>query len=103
MAIQLATGADAFVFQGQNMFIANVVSTADGDVAGSIAHGLGVIPGVVLIQPLAGAAAAFAALPQWGMTAPDATNVNLTKVGTAGTAVNSLMRLLVMRPHSIIR
>ena len=92
------------VFQGQNLFIADVVSSADGDTTADVVHGLGpAVPGQVIITPQVGAAAAFAALPQWAVTVVDATKVTLTKVGTTGTAVNSNMRLIVTRPHSILR
>ena len=91
------------VFQGRNLFIATVVSSADGDTTADIPHGLVGTPQSVIITPQAGAAAAFAALPQWAAPVIDGTKVTLTKVGTAGTAANSAMLLIVSRPHSITR
>ena len=90
------------VYQGQNLYVATIVSSADGDTTADVNHGLGVAPAVYFIMPTVGAAAAFAALPQWNVSAPTATKVTLNKVGTAGTAVNSAALLVVMRPHSII-
>jgi hypothetical protein len=91
------------VFQGQNIYIATIVSSADGDITADIPHGLGVAPLSYYIQPTAGGAAAFAALCQWNITAVDATKVTVNKVGTAGTAATSAALLVVKRPHSIIR
>jgi hypothetical protein len=97
MAIGITT-----IFQGQNAYIADLLAAADGDTTVDVPHGLGRTPLVSIITPTIGAAAAFAALPQWNVSAPTATKVTVNKVGSAGTAVNSNARLIVLAPHSII-
>ena len=97
MAIGITT-----IFQGQNIYIADLLSSADVDTSVDVPHGLGRTPLCWFMIPTIGAAAAFAALPQWNVSAPTATKVTVNKVGTAGTAVNSNTRLVVMAPHSII-
>lgn len=91
------------VLQGQNIFVADLVSSADGDTTVDVNHGMGVAPLFSIIQATIGAGAAFAALPQWNVTAPTATKVTVNKVGTAGTAANGNARLVCFFPHSIIR
>lgn len=91
------------VITGQNMFVANIVSSADADTTQALPHGLPVAPIITIIAPTIGAAAAFAAWCQWAVTAVTATNVTVSKVGTAGTAANSAAVLVCLAPHSIIK
>jgi hypothetical protein len=87
------------VFQGQNLYIADCVFTVDGDLAGDVAHGLGVIPLYVSITPTTMVAATVAL----GATVIDATKVTLAKIAGAGTAAGSAVRVEIRRPHSIMR
>lgn len=97
MAITTAT-----VFQGQNMFIADVTWGADADTTADIAHGLGVTPLFVAYTYLATGAAA--AVPEVGCTTIDATKVTVTKTNvSAGSGAAAKGRLICMLPHSIIK
>lgn len=90
------------VLQGQNIFVATIVSSADGDTTVDVAHGLGVAPSVYFIMPMAQASTATNCC-WWNITAPTATKVTVNKQGTAGTAALSAALLVVMRPHSIMQ
>jgi hypothetical protein len=91
------------VLQSQNLFIADIVAGLDADTTLDVNHGLGITPLEYRLVPTAGAGANFAALCQWNITAPTATKVTVNKVAGVGTAASSAARLLVWRPHSIIR
>lgn len=89
------------VFQGQNLYIATIVSSADGDTTADITHGLVTAPTVFFIMPMAQATTATNAC-FWNITAPTATKVTVNKFNGVGTAALSAALLVVMRPHSII-
>jgi hypothetical protein len=88
------------VFQGQNLYIADCVFANDADTTGNVPHGLGLVPLHVVITPTN----MIAATVPMAATTIDATNVALTKVGVgAGSAAASPVRVMISRPHSIIR
>jgi hypothetical protein len=90
------------IFQGQNLFICDVTWGADGDTTADINHGLIGTPLQVTYTYLQ--TGAVAATPNVGITTIDATKVTVTKVVVAaGSGAAALGRLVVSRPHSIVR
>jgi hypothetical protein len=90
------------IFQGQNLFICDVTWGADADTTADILHGLGGVPLQATYTYLQ--TGAVTATPNVGLTAIDATKVTVTKVVVAaGSGAAALGRLVVSRPHSIIR
>ena len=72
----------------------------DADDTTNIAHGMGVAPEVVAIQPLV--SYATAAIPVWGVVAVTATNITVqksTNVGSA-TGLGQIAQVTAWRPHS---
>jgi hypothetical protein len=90
-------------FQGQNMFITDIVASLDADTTLLLTHGLSATPLCWIFTPTVANGAAYAALCPWFITLPTATTVTLNKVATAGTAAGSNARLILWLPHSIIR
>lgn len=84
---------------GKDMFVFDVEATADGDAgSGSVAHGLGAIPLIVLITPLLAAARTS----NWILGTLSDTAVEITKTTATGSgATGNQVRCVVMRPHSI--
>jgi hypothetical protein len=81
------------------LYIADI-TWADGDTTGDVPHGLVGTPLSVVITPTA----QLAATTVCAATTVDATKVTLTKLaGGAGGGAASALRLVVSRPHSIIR
>jgi hypothetical protein len=91
------------VFQGFNLFITDIVSSADADVTQAITHGLTATPLAWWFCPTVTNGAAYAALCAWFVTVPAASTITVNKVNTAGSAAASNARFIVWLPHSIIR
>lgn len=91
------------VLAGTTKFIADITADADADtVTGNIAHGLGAIPlsacGIQLLSQ------ALTALSAWALTTLDATNLELTKLASAGSGnAAKQYRVEVSLPHSIVK
>jgi hypothetical protein len=113
----MAVSVKTVLFQGQNLYIADLVAAAEGDVAELlVTHGISTVPGTVAVPgvPLMAwvvpmIATTAASNPAWAITtAPNATQVGVTKsLGGAGSAggvpgTTVIGRLFVMRPHSNI-
>lgn len=103
MALSIVGGAA--IFQGQNLAIWDIAAANDADVDTLvITHGLGGTPLSYNLCPLLTGAAATD--PRYAVTAVGATTISVTK-GAAGAgsafAGAAAVRLIVSRPHSIIR
>ncbi|KKM75386.1 hypothetical protein LCGC14_1390760 [marine sediment metagenome] len=89
---------------GVTKHIADVIATADADVAATVPHGLGAVPADVQIMPggqTAGAGAS-AQLSLWAITLIDAINVVL--VATAGVGSGDAaaqVRITAALPHTL--
>lgn len=76
----------------------DVTATADADTTHAIAHGLGVDPDLVILEPLS----SNAGLSLWFVPSHDATNVNITKGTGAGSGnASAQLRVHVIKLHSI--
>lgn len=88
------------VLAGVTSHVSDVEATADADTTATVPHGLGVAPSIVILTPLAQAAAA---LSGWAATTINATNVVCTKSTAVGSgAAGNQVRVTAMRPHSLI-
>jgi len=89
---------------GVTKHIADVIATADADVAATVPHGLGAVPADVQVAPGGQTAAAGAAaqLSLWAVTLIDAINVVL--VATAGVGSGDAaaqVRITAALPHTL--
>ncbi len=75
--------------------VRDVVATADADTTATIPHGLGAIPGTVILTELLQVPAAISA---WAATTIDTTNVVLTKgVGVGSGDAAAQLRVFIKR------
>lgn len=90
------------VIAGTNMFVADIVASADADTAATVPHGLGAAPALYGQTPTL--SLGLTALPAWTQQAPDATNLNLTKLASTGSgSATKQLRVWAMLPHSLIK
>lgn len=91
-----------------SMVSANVIATADADTTAVITHNMALTAAelaagfpLVTILPLL---QAVGALSEWAMTAKDANTCTFTKGTGAGSGnAGAQLRVVVQRPHTIIR
>jgi hypothetical protein len=91
---------------GPTEHVADVIATADADVAATIPHGLGVVPTDVTLTPGGQTAAAGAAaqLSLWAVTLIDATNVVLVATNAVGSGdAAAQCRVIAAIPHTLTR
>lgn len=85
---------------GVTTHVADIIATADADVAAVVPHGLGVVPAVVDITPRL---TVVSALSAWVVGVVDATNVNLVATAAAGSGDAAVqLSVTAMAPHSLI-
>lgn len=85
---------------GVTTHVADIVATADADVAAVVPHGLGVVPTIVL---LTNRLTVVSALSAWATGVIDATNVNLVATAAVGSGDPGVqLTVTAMRPHSLI-
>lgn len=89
------------VHTGPNLYIADVEATADADAgSGVLAHGINTQPLEVTLTPLSAAAR----LSEWILGVLTATDVSALKTAAVGSgAPGNQVRIIVRRPHSIVR
>lgn len=99
------------ITQAKDFVTANVIADADGDLAATITHNLGIsvadlaagLP-VVTLEPLQTAGTTEARLADWIVTSKTANTVVLGKTNAGGSgAAAPTLRVHVQRPHSIGR
>lgn len=88
------------VLAGTNTYIADVIATADGDVAATVTHGLGAAPKEVNLCPTL--SQALTALSCWAATTIGASTLTLTKLASTGSGnAAAQVRVTAKTPHTI--
>lgn len=89
------------VLSGANLHVADVIATADADVAAVVPHGLGAAPTIVILTDML---TVVSTLSAWAAGVIDATNVNCVATAAVGSG-DALVQLRVIAslPHSLFR